>query len=378
MSRRILTVLCLLFATLLWSPSFGCGGGKKKKSEKGKKEKKAKGSLADATKIFKSSSMAPGTSKRKRPGRSGVSARPIAKAAAPSKLRSGSVEANTLAKGFLHWRPLPVFLADKIYDAAAIGNGNAIVLTNDNHVGVTKNSGRNWHYQRVQHGASFAVHGRAGGPFYVVGKTGFASWSKHGLLWEDLPKVTNADFIDVAANQKIAVAINRGGIVVTYHHDGSRFNGFRLPKGKWPSKLYTLGGKILIQVGREVWGTKNNGLSWAPTSVHPTLPDARVAPTSQGICKLGSVEKTWGLVCRVNGAGFAVTGQEISWWTAISSSPAKTVARPGSRGPRPSGVRARWAASPGGRTSRWARAATWPKATTGTAGIGCSSKPRAA
>ena len=28
------------------------------------------------------------------------------------------MQANELAKGFLHWRPLPVFLADKIYDAA--------------------------------------------------------------------------------------------------------------------------------------------------------------------------------------------------------------------------------------------------------------------
>lgn len=309
MSRRILTLLCLLFATLLLPPTLGCGGGDKKKSKKakkGKKGKKGKGSLADATKLFKSSSMAPG----KGSGKS-TSSRPIATATAPTKLRKGSVQANELAKGFLHWRPLPVFLADKIYDAAAIGNGNAIVLTNDNHVGVTKNSGKNWHYQRVQHGASFAVHGRAGGPFYVVGKAGFASWSKKGLLWEGLPKVTNANFMGVAANQKIAVAISRGGIIVTYHHDGSRFRGYRMPKGKWPSKIYSLGGKILIQVGREVWATKNNGTTWAPTSVHPTLPDKRVAPTSQGICKLGSVEKTWGLVCRVNGAGYAVTSKEL-------------------------------------------------------------------
>ncbi len=297
---------------MLLSPTLGCGDADKKKSPKstkGKKQNKGKqkGALADATKLFKSSSMAPG----KGMGKSGATAHPIAKAAAPTKLRKGSVQANTLAKGFLHWRPLPVFLADKIYDAAAIGNGNAIVLTNDNHVGVTKNSGRNWHYQRVQHGKSFAVHGRAGGPYYVVGKVGFAAWSKKGLLWEDLPKVTNANFTDVAANQKIAVAISRGGIVVSYHHDGSLFHGFRFPKGKRPSKIYSLGNKILIQVGREVWTTKNSGRTWGPTSVHPTVPDARVAPTSQGICKLGSVEKTWGLVCRVKGAGYAVTSKEI-------------------------------------------------------------------
>lgn len=229
----------------------------------------------------------------------------------PTATRLSGAAANELARGFTRWKPLPVFLSDKIYDAAAIGDGNAIVLTNDNHVGVTKNAGKNWHYQRVLHGSSHAVHGRAGGPYYVAGKNGFVAWSLDSLEWHDLPKVTNADFFDVAVNDTIAVAISRGGVVVSYDNDGSSYRGFAMPAGKRPEKIYSLDGKILLKVGREVWATSDKGRSWGPTDVHPTLPDPRLAPTSQGLCRLGRVEKTYGLVCEVKGDGYAVTDQEI-------------------------------------------------------------------
>ncbi len=252
-------------------------------------------------------------------GRRAASGRPGARGAGAGAgaARPGATEAGGgdggggLAAGFRRWKPVPAFLGEKIYDVAAIGGGYAVVLTNDNHVGVTTDSGKTWHYQRMLHGASLGVHGRKGGPYFVMGKKGYVAWSRDGLEWEDLPRLTEKDLMDVAANRKIAVGISRSGQVVTYGMDGGTFRLAELPKGKLPTRVHTVDGKILVVVRREVWMTPDQGKSWQPAAVHPTVPDTREVTTSQGVCRLGRVARTYGLVCKVKGTGYGVTDKEV-------------------------------------------------------------------
>ncbi len=274
-----------------------CGDDDSKSADKAKKKSSSKAARAAGM-----GTPAPRARGRATPPRS--------RAARPTPPSQAGVGGG-LTDGFRRWKPLPAFLGEKIFDVAAIGGGNAIVLTNDNHVGVTQDAGKSWHYQRMLHGSSLGVHGRKGGPYFVMGKAGYVAWSRDGLEWEDLPRLTEKDLFDVAANRMIAVGISRGGQVVSYGMNGKTFRLFELPKGKWPKRVHVVAGKILVVVGREVWMTPDRGQTWQPAAVHPTVPDPRQVITSQGVCRLGTVERTYGLVCRIKGTGYAVTAKDI-------------------------------------------------------------------
>lgn len=258
-----------------------------------------------------------GKSKRKGKGKQATLTQPASPAADPGKGETAPLgqpapaKAMPLTQGFTRWRPVPAFLSAELYDVSAIGAGHAIVLTDGNQVGVTQDAGASWHFQRLLHGNGLAVHGRAGGPYYVVGKEGYAAFSDQGLEWRDLDRVGDSDLVDVAVTATHATAITKGRQVVSYDLKGALVGVFELPQHQRAGKVWADDRSLYLEVGDAVWSSKDQGRTFQPTTEYAPSPGRRQALTSQGVCGPANTGRHQGLVCTVAGEGFAASAQEV-------------------------------------------------------------------
>jgi photosystem II stability/assembly factor-like uncharacterized protein len=285
-------------AALFYAAGFGAACG-----EDEKKEKTADKTAAD----------------KQRPARKTASQRAIDEQGASGQKSAEGFRTTAasgfenLAAGFKHWQPVEQFLSAKVRQVKALDARVAMVLLQDNHVGVTEDGGKHWCFRRLLYGRPRALGGRPGGPYFAVGEDGYAALTPKCRSWQNLPLVTDQDFIGVLFALGKAIAIGNRGAVVTFAKDGTRSHVFQLPKGKRPRAIYRIGKNPFIQVGsREVWATGDGGKTWQAMETPPELPSEREALTRQGVCKLGRVGKTRGMVCTVKGTGFGLAKGEVA------------------------------------------------------------------
>jgi photosystem II stability/assembly factor-like uncharacterized protein len=224
----------------------------------------------------------------------------------------GAGQGGGLARGFLRWRPVRAFLSAGVEQVVALGRGSAIALLKDGHVGVTSDGGKSWHFQRLLYGNPKAIDGKPGGPYFAVGDDGYAARSSDGKQWQTLPVVTDEDLDDVVFARGAAMAIGRS-TVVTFGEDGKSWSVFELPRDKRPKEIVRHGNNPFLVMGtREVWSSPDGGKTWVAMETPPKLPGTREAMTSQGVCSLGRVGRTTGMVCTVEGTAYGLAEGEVA------------------------------------------------------------------
>ena len=68
---------------------------------------------------------------------------------------SGSSAA--VAERFTAWNPIHAFLGGQVVSGAVLSGTEAIVVTKDNHVGLTTDGGANWGFERMTTGSVAAT-----------------------------------------------------------------------------------------------------------------------------------------------------------------------------------------------------------------------------
>lgn len=237
------------------------------------------------------------------------------------------------------WSPVTAFLRAPVTNGAALGSTDAIVVTKDNHVGVTRDAGQNWVFSRHTNGYVLAVGGYEGGPWIAVGSGGYIASSTDGSEWTSWPRVTSEDLVAVHAGPLGIFAAGKKGAVVHYDKDGSNPNAGRFPD-KFKAYAFVQDGDMLVaSAGKKAYGSID-GTGWAQLGDPPAAPGGKVAATSAGVCSIGKVtKKKKGVVCSVrgeahglaggatavvNGASVAVTRDGGETW-AVGSLPRKGV-----------------------------------------------------
>jgi hypothetical protein len=194
----------------------------------------------------------------------------------------------------------------------------AIVVTKDNHVGLTTDGGATWGFERMTTGSVAAAAGAPGGPYVVVGARGFLALSSDGKLWSDLPRYTGDDLRALAVGNGLVVAIGKSGGFVKVKTDGSE-----PVKGALPDKLKATavkleGANIKLWAGKRLFQSAD-ALAW--TEIEPPEPGIRA--TSQGICGVGAVGKGKGVVCTVAGKAYGIGATETivvgKSWIALTT-----------------------------------------------------------
>ncbi len=206
------------------------------------------------------------------------------------------------------WQAVHALISTGIAQARAVSGTEAIALTSDNLVGVTKDGGSTWTWQRPQNGTVTAIAGAAGGPFAIVGRAGFAAFSPDGKAWTDLPRFADEDLVAVAADTANGiVALTRGGAWIHYGADGKNGVTGAFPDNAKPRALVLQGGQFVATgAGKTNYGAID-GVAWNALAPAPTAAALRAFPTSQGACALGRVEKLTGVVCEVKGQAYGLS-----------------------------------------------------------------------
>jgi photosystem II stability/assembly factor-like uncharacterized protein len=223
---------------------------------------------------------------------------------------TGAGAAASAASRFAAWGAVHALIGSPVRIGHSISGQEAIALTVDNLVGVTTNGGASWGFSRHDNGVVLAIGGKAAGPFFAVGKAGYAAMSADGRVWQNLPRYTNEDLIAVAVGSAGAVAVAKsGGFFVHYGSDGR--SGYL---GAFPDKLKAKavtsdGTRFSAQVGKFPL-VSSDGRSWSLSDVAQVAP-LKAFPTSQGVCAPGKVEKATGVVCEVKGQGFGTSAGTV-------------------------------------------------------------------
>ena len=140
--------------------------------------------------------------------------------------------------------------SSSISPSAVISATEAMVFTRDNHVGLTRDGGATWGFERMTTGTVWAVAGAPGGPYVVVGGRGFAAISTDGTLWTDLPRYTSDDLKAVAVAGDVMVAVGKNGGFVKVKTDGSAPVIGWLPDKAKATAVALDGGTIRLAAGK--------------------------------------------------------------------------------------------------------------------------------
>lgn len=220
----------------------------------------------------------------------------------------GAGAAAGAAQKFGAWGAVHALVGSTVKLGKMLSDSDGIALTADNLVGVTRDGGQSWGFIRHANGSVQAVGGKAGGPFVAVGKAGYAALSTDGKTWSDLARYTNDDLIAVAVDGPGIVALTRnGGFFVTYSADGKSGSLGAFPDKVKAKDVTAFGGTFVAAAGKVPY-TSTDGVNWVASN--PTAaPNLKAFPTSQGVCALGKVDKTTGVVCEVKGQAFGLNDQ---------------------------------------------------------------------
>ncbi len=243
-----------------------------------------------------------------------------AKKPGPVVASGASGSSAAAAQRFKAWAPIHAFLGAPVVSGKLISATEAIVVTRDNHVGLTTDAGGSWGFERMTTGWVSAAAGAPGGPFVVVGPKGFAAISADGRLWNDLPRYTGDDLRAVAVADGMIVAIGKNGGYVKLDVDGSDPVVGALPDKLKATSVRIEQGAIVLTAGKQVLESRN-ALTW--TSVEPPGVAAAGRATSQGLCGVGKVGKKGAVVCTVAGKAYGLGATETlvvgSSWLALTT-----------------------------------------------------------
>jgi len=204
------------------------------------------------------------------------------------------------------WSPVHAFINAPIVSGVPIGSKEAIVLTKDDHVGVTRDGGDSWSFARLQNADVLAVDGFAGGPFVAVGADGYVALSEDGASWQDLPRYTGDDLVDVETSELGTIAVGKQGSFVRYDKDGSTGDAGVLPDRFKARAVVEQSGAVVALAGRKAYGTVD-GTTWTRFEQDLDLPSGKVALTSAGACSLGKIDGRKGVICSVAGTAYGIT-----------------------------------------------------------------------
>ena len=241
------------------------------------------------------------------------------KASAPT---TGGGTSAAAAARFKAWTPIHAFLGAPVAAGAVISATEAMVFTRDNHVGLTRDGGATWGFERMTTGTVWAVAGAPSGPYVVVGGRGFAAISTDGTLWTDLPRYTSDDLKAVAVGGDVLVAVGKNGGFVKVKTDGSAPVIGWLPDKAKATAVALDGGTIRLAAGKVSYES-TDAVTW--TAIEPpVIPAAvRANATSQGLCGLGKLGKRGAVVCTVSGKAYGIGPSETlvvgKSWLALTT-----------------------------------------------------------
>lgn len=207
---------------------------------------------------------------------------------------------------FTHWRPRHLSMYADVAVGVPVSTKEAMVLTADNHVGVTADAGATWHFSRLRNGRVYDIDGFADGPYLAVGADGYVAASEDGVHWRDLPRYTSDDLLDVVASELGAVAVGKRGTFVRYDKEGSTADVGDLPDGFKAKAIIEQSGAVVAYAGRKAYGTVD-GETWTRFESDLDLPDDKVSLTAAGACSLGKVGENRGVVCSVTGTAYGIS-----------------------------------------------------------------------
>jgi len=224
---------------------------------------------------------------------------------ADAPMQQGSV-AGGIANKFRSWGVVHNFLGAKVVSGAVISATEAIAFTKDNHVGVSTDGGNSWSFIRFGTGIVTSVAGKPGGPYVAGGKKGYMAISTDGKMWRDLPRHMDFDLVGVGVNSTTIVGLGKKGRSVRYNTAGKNASFKLIPDGFVPKGLLLRGQDFVAYKGKDKAYKSRDGLNWTPLPTFPK-PDFKAFPTSKGLCKVGKVGKSKGVVCQVSGVAHGIS-----------------------------------------------------------------------
>ena len=211
------------------------------------------------------------------------------------------------ASHFTVWKPVPAFLSAPVAIGQVLSHTEAIVLTRDNHVGITSDGGASWSFVRHTTGTVRAVAGKPGGPFAAAGDGGYLAVSTDGKTWNELPRYTNEALWVVAVGPPGIGAIGSKGAFVKMTAAGANAAVAALPDKFRASELLVNDSSFIVSSGKAGFQT-SDGTTWTPVAITPA---AKGTITNRGLCALGKVGKKRGVVCSVSGTAYGLSANEV-------------------------------------------------------------------
>lgn len=225
---------------------------------------------------------------------------------APVAVPSGNTPSARAAMRFVAWKPVPAFLSAPVVAGQVISHTEAIVLTKDNHVGLTVDAGATWNFVRLATGVVRAVAGKTGGPYVAAGDGGYLSQSADGKSWTDVPRYTDQVLFAAAVGSGGIAAIGQKGAFVKVAAGVAAVG--TLPSGFKPTSLLVNGAAFVAAAGA-AGHQSSDGIAWTPVE----LPAASSGTTTnRGVCALGKVGKKKGVVCSVSGVAYGLSQLEVA------------------------------------------------------------------
>ncbi|MEE9386856.1 MAG: hypothetical protein V3V08_25855 [Nannocystaceae bacterium] len=213
---------------------------------------------------------------------------------------------------YKRWIPVRPFVAAATVRGAPIDDQEAIVLTTDDHVGVTQDGGKTWAFSPHRHARVRDVAGYPEGPYVAAGSSGYVAISTDGANWRDLPRYTTDELSSVVAADAGIVAISKTGAFVHYEKDGSAGVSGRLPGKFRPTGLLLQFNGVLVATGRQGAYASGDGLEWTALESRVRLPEPNTATTRAGSCRLGKVGSRTGVICAVAGVAHGLPDDLIA------------------------------------------------------------------
>src|SRR5439155_14325353 len=127
----------------------------------------------------------------------------------------------------------------------------AIVVTRDNHVGVTTDGGASWSFVRHTSATVRAVAGMPGGPFAAAGSGGYLAVSTDGRSWTELPRHVSEDLVAVGVGPIGVGAIGSKGAFVKTNTRGEEAQAATLPDNFRASSIFVDAKQFILAGGKK-------------------------------------------------------------------------------------------------------------------------------
>ncbi|TPV94947.1 MAG: hypothetical protein B7733_12570 [Myxococcales bacterium FL481] len=237
---------------------------------------------------------------------------PVAPIEADKPPRSVSQQLAAAGERYKRWIPERAFIGAAAVRGAPIADNEAIALTADGHVGVTRDGGDTWHFAPHPHARVHDVAGYPDGPYVAVGSAGYVAFSRDGANWGELPRYTTDALTSVVTSAAGIVAISKTGTFVRYTRQGTEGRAGRLPHKFRPSGLLRRFNGVLVAAGRRGAYASGDGMTWTALESRVRLPEPNTASTRAGSCRIDKLGKRTGVVCSVAGVAHGLPDGRVA------------------------------------------------------------------